>query len=108
MGKQAQHESSWSLNRTRSSQGLTTAAGITAVLLTAGTLARAQDEAAKAPDYSVFYAFTGGTDGSEINTLAPYDAGMIRDKEGNLYGTAYSGGYITGGFSACPGGCGVV
>jgi len=35
---------------------------------------------------TVLYSFTGGTDGSETM------AGLVRDKEGNLYGTTYEGG----------------
>lgn len=86
-----------------------TTLGVMALLVSTVTAARSQqEEESKPPLYSVLYAFTGGTDGSQVNTLAPYDAGMIRDKDGNLYGTAYGGGYITSGFSACPGGCGVV
>lgn len=109
MTRQADHGTSRSSNRQISLRLLKSAGGVGAVLLTIATSARSQEEEhMKAPDYSVFYTFTGGTDGSEFNTLAPYDAGMIRDKEGNLYGTAYAGGYFTTGFSACPGGCGVV
>ena len=36
--------------------------------------------------YSLLYAFTGGTDGAQ-----PYD-GVILDRNGNLYGTASTGG----------------
>lgn len=46
--------------------------------------------------HSVLYSFTGGTDGGE-----PYK-GVTLDSDGNLYGTAVTGG---GGF--CEGGCGV-
>src|SRR4030081_1654806 len=46
--------------------------------------------------HTVLYSFTGGADGGE-----PYK-GVTLDSEGNLYGTAVTGG---GGF--CEGGCGV-
>ena len=47
---------------------------------------------------SVLYSFTSGADGAQ-----PYN-GVTLDAQGNLYGTAVTGG--TG--SACEGGCGVV
>ena len=47
--------------------------------------------------HTVLYSFTGGKDGGE-----PYK-GVTLDAQGNLYGTAVSGG--TG---SCDGGCGVV
>ena len=51
---------------------------------------------------TVLYSFSGGTDGDQ-----PL-AGLVRDKAGNLYGTATYGGY-TGGTGLCfPSGCGVV
>jgi uncharacterized repeat protein (TIGR03803 family) len=46
--------------------------------------------------HTVLYSFTGGSDGGE-----PYK-GVTLDSEGNLYGTAVTGG------SGCDGGCGVV
>jgi uncharacterized repeat protein (TIGR03803 family) len=46
--------------------------------------------------HTVLYSFTGGTDGGE-----PYK-GVTLDREGNLYGTA-----VTGGSGSCEGGCGV-
>src|SRR5215467_9388685 len=46
---------------------------------------------------NVLYSFTGGTDGGE-----PYK-GVSIDRQGNLYGTA-----VTGGSGSCEGGCGVV
>src|SRR5205814_1612665 len=46
--------------------------------------------------HTVLYSFTGGADGGE-----PYK-GVTIDREGNLYGTA-----VTGGSGACEGGCGV-
>jgi len=50
---------------------------------------------------TVLYSFTGGTDGGE-----PI-AGLVLDNAGNLYGTAFYGGYTQG--SLCfPGGCGTV
>src|SRR5437763_4568298 len=47
--------------------------------------------------HTVLYSFTGGADGGE-----PYK-GVTVDREGNLYGTA-----VTGGSGSCEGGCGVV
>lgn len=46
--------------------------------------------------HSVLYSFTGGADGGE-----PYK-GVTLDGQGNLYGTA-----VTGGGGVCEGGCGV-
>src|SRR5437667_9437359 len=46
--------------------------------------------------HTVLYSFTGGPDGGE-----PYK-GVTLDAEGNLYGTA-----VTGGSGSCEGGCGV-
>src|SRR5204862_169641 len=46
--------------------------------------------------HTVLYSFTGGADGGE-----PYK-GVTLDGQGNLYGTA-----VTGGSGACEGGCGV-
>src|SRR5712691_8664471 len=46
---------------------------------------------------TVLYSFTGGADGGE-----PYK-GVSIDRQGNLYGTA-----VTGGSGSCEGGCGVV
>src|SRR5256714_2744511 len=45
--------------------------------------------------HTVLYSFTGGADGGE-----PYK-GVTIDREGNLYGTA-----VTGGSGSCEGGCG--
>jgi uncharacterized repeat protein (TIGR03803 family) len=47
--------------------------------------------------HTVLYNFTGGTDGGE-----PYK-GVTLDAQGNLYGTA-----VTGGGGSCEGGCGVL
>lgn len=47
--------------------------------------------------HTVLYNFTGGADGGE-----PYK-GVTLDAQGNLYGTA-----VTGGGGSCEGGCGVV
>src|SRR5947209_3055602 len=47
--------------------------------------------------HSVLYSLTGGADGAE-----PYK-GVTLDAQGNLYGTA-----VTGGSGGCEGGCGVV
>ena len=46
--------------------------------------------------HTVLYSFTGGADGGE-----PYK-GVTIDRQGNLYGTA-----VTGGSGSCEGGCGV-
>jgi uncharacterized repeat protein (TIGR03803 family) len=46
--------------------------------------------------HTILYSFTGGADGGE-----PYK-GVTLDREGNLYGTA-----VTGGSGSCEGGCGV-
>jgi uncharacterized repeat protein (TIGR03803 family) len=46
--------------------------------------------------HTVLYSFTGGADGGE-----PYK-GVTVDRDGNLYGTA-----VTGGSGSCEGGCGV-
>jgi uncharacterized repeat protein (TIGR03803 family) len=46
--------------------------------------------------HTVLYSFTGGADGGE-----PYK-GVTLDGQGNLYGTA-----VTGGSGSCEGGCGV-
>lgn len=46
--------------------------------------------------HTVLYSFTGGADGGE-----PYK-GVTLDAQGNLYGTA-----VTGGSGSCEGGCGV-
>src|SRR5215217_6177291 len=48
-------------------------------------------------EQNVLYSFTGGADGGE-----PYK-GVSIDAQGNLYGTA-----VTGGSGGCEGGCGVV
>lgn len=47
--------------------------------------------------HTVLYSFTGGRDGGE-----PYK-GVTLDADGNLFGTA-----VTGGAGSCEGGCGVV
>src|SRR5947209_8572974 len=47
--------------------------------------------------HRVLYSFTGGADGGE-----PYK-GVTLDAQGNLFGTA-----VTGGSGSCEGGCGVV
>lgn len=64
-------------------------------------LAAHDDEAAGRP-YTVLYAFTGGADGAE-----PL-AGLVQDKEGNLYGTTYKDGDFSGVICTFLAGCGVV
>jgi uncharacterized repeat protein (TIGR03803 family) len=49
----------------------------------------------------VLYSFTGGVDGS-------VPLGIVRDPEGNLYGTTSYGGDLNGCNSNPPYGCGVV
>jgi uncharacterized repeat protein (TIGR03803 family) len=49
---------------------------------------------------TVLYSFGGGTDGNFPTS------GLIRDAEGNLYGTTAYGGLVNG--SYCPVGCGTV
>jgi uncharacterized repeat protein (TIGR03803 family) len=51
----------------------------------------------KTGKYTVLHTFTGGTDGANPN------AGVIKDANGNLYGTTYDGGS-----SHCNSGCGTV
>lgn len=48
---------------------------------------------------TVLYSFTGGADGNQP------DAGVVFDKQGNLFGTTAYGGIAN---SRCPDGCGVV
>jgi uncharacterized repeat protein (TIGR03803 family) len=55
--------------------------------------------AAQAQTFNVLYSFTGGADGG-----ASY-AGLVRDSQGNLYGTTTSGG---AGLFGCPQACGTV
>jgi hypothetical protein len=43
----------------------------------------------QAQTFTVLYSFTGGTDGSSPQ------AGLVRDKAGNLYGTTVQGGSST-------------
>jgi uncharacterized repeat protein (TIGR03803 family) len=58
--------------------------------------------AAKAYTYSVLYSFTGAPDGA-----VPSDATLVRDAQGNLYGTTFSGGDAScGGYYGK--GCGTV
>lgn len=54
-------------------------------------------EISEAGVHTVLYNFTGGSDGAQ-----PYK-GVTLDAQGNLYGTA-----VTGGGGSCEGGCGVV
>jgi uncharacterized repeat protein (TIGR03803 family) len=51
---------------------------------------------------SILYSFTGGADGTQP------DAGLILDKQGNLYGTAMFGGDLGCGGGDNPPGCGTV
>lgn len=48
---------------------------------------------------TVLHSFTGGTDGAN-----PY-AGLVRDREGHMFGTTFNGGLQ---LAACSQGCGVV
>jgi uncharacterized repeat protein (TIGR03803 family) len=77
------------------------------LLLSTGTEARSQKEKApEPPTYSVLYTFTGGADGANPNYAGP-GAGLIRDEEGNLYGTAGLGGDYSSVYCGSVG-CGVV
>jgi uncharacterized repeat protein (TIGR03803 family) len=77
------------------------------LLLSAVTTARSQEEKApKPPAYSVRYTFIGGADGANPNYAGP-GAGLIRDEEGNLYGTAGLGGDYSSVYCESVG-CGVV
>ncbi|MGB9434072.1 MAG: choice-of-anchor tandem repeat GloVer-containing protein [Candidatus Acidiferrum sp.] len=72
------------------------ALALVVMLLLTATAARAQESSR----YHVLYAFTG-TDGDGEFPLGS----VIRDREGNLYGTTFNGGDLSGCFGA---GCGVV
>lgn len=67
---------------------------------------QAQEAESMAPTFDVIYNFTGGADGSEYSsTYGAHDKDLIRDEEGNLYGTAPFGGDLGAFFGV---GCGVV
>jgi uncharacterized repeat protein (TIGR03803 family) len=53
---------------------------------------------------TVLHAFTGGADGAE-QYFGVFEGGVIRDPAGNLYGTTYLGGDLSGCYAE---GCGVV
>ena len=55
-------------------------------------------EVSKSGSETVLYSFAGGSDGEFPQ------AGLVRDAEGNLYGTTLTGGGSTG----CNGSCGTV
>src|SRR4029077_2239821 len=61
-----------------------------------GTVFQVTPTANGSSTHTVLYSFTGGADGGE-----PYK-GVTLDSQGNLYGTA-----VTGGSGSCEGGCGV-
>ena len=61
-----------------------------------GTVFQVTPNANGSSTHTVLYSFTGGADGGE-----PYK-GVTLDSQGNLYGTA-----VTGGGGSCEGGCGV-
>src|SRR5450631_362725 len=61
---------------------------------------------AQAPSYEVLYTFTGGADGANPSAGGS-DAGLIRDEDGNLYGTTPGGGDLSSAYCGSYG-CGVV
>jgi uncharacterized repeat protein (TIGR03803 family) len=107
MTNELQHRNSSTSIRSIPLRSAWTALAVGTLLLSAVTPARSQDEKApKPPTYNVLYTFTGGADGANPNVPGK-GAGLIRDGEGNLYGTTTSGGDLScslgSGF-----GCGVV
>lgn len=102
MANVIQHRSSWT-----SLRPVASALAAAMVLLFAVTPARSQEnERPKRSIFTVLYSFTGGADGSEYSsTYAPFDKDLMRDAEGNLYGTGPYGGDLNACFAF---GCGVV
>src|SRR5271157_1962225 len=96
MNRRTQHRS-WILGIHGRAAG---AALALAIMLVAAVLATGSAQA-QTYTYGVLYTFTGSPDG------AVSDGGLVRDAQGNLYGTTYYGGN-----SACTGpfgnGCGTV
>jgi uncharacterized repeat protein (TIGR03803 family) len=74
---------------------LTNVALVLAVVL---MLASTATQSAQAQTFTVLYNFTGGADGGGS------DSGLVRDAQGNLYGSTVHGGNLT----ACNDGCGVI
>ncbi len=65
----------------------------------------AQNHDSGPPTYSVLYTFTGGTDGGGTGD-SPFPV-LVRDEDGNLYGTRVAGGDLSCPYYFQPG-CGVV
>lgn len=72
-----------------------------AAVLSTPVAAQSTSEFAK-PKFTVLHAFAGGADGQ-----APF-SGLIRDKEGNLYGTTLLGGGGSSPLCLGSGGCGTI
>jgi len=75
---------------------------LTACLALASCQAPQAPSSAQPPTFTLLYSFTGGADGADPST-----ATMVRDVQGNLYGTTQFGADVTCNFSLHEG-CGTV
>lgn len=78
--------------------GTTSYGGVGCYGFGCGTVFKLTPEGTK----TVLYTFTGGTDGEEP------DAGLVMDSQGNLYGTTFWGGGLSGCLTFGQEGCGTV